>query len=106
MIHLTIYIIRTKDSHSSESPSLGKSIKKIFNEHNTMSLPNQSGFIERIKSEVSATIDAIHNHKYIHSLDKHEIKKEKLEIFICEQYHLAYHIPITFAVLRYNILYS
>ena len=53
-----------------------------------MSLPNQSSFIERTKSEVSATIDAIHNHEYIHSLEKHEIRKEKLEIFICEQYHI------------------
>lgn len=39
-----------------------------------MSFPNQSGFIEIIKSELSTTIDAIHNHKYIHSLEKHEIR--------------------------------
>jgi thiaminase len=71
----------------------------IFNEHNTMSLPNQSSFIERIKSELSATIDAIHNHKYIHSLDKHEIRKEKLEIFICEQYHIISNDRRNFALM-------
>jgi thiaminase len=51
-------------------------------------MSNQSSFIERTKSELSATIDAIHIHKYIQLLEKHEIRKEKLEIFICEQYHI------------------
>ena len=78
-----------------------------------MSLTNQSSFIERTKSELSATIDAIHNHEYIHSLEKHEIRKEKLEIFICEQYHIitndmiydSYYFPWLseyLLILRYN----
>jgi len=64
-----------------------------------MSFPNQSGFIESIKSELSTTIDAIHNHKYIHSLEKHEIRKEKLEIFICEQYHIIANDRRNFALM-------
>jgi thiaminase len=64
-----------------------------------MPLPNQSSFIENIKSELSATINAIRNHKYIHLLEKHEIRKEKLEIFICEQYHIITNDRRNFALM-------
>jgi hypothetical protein len=53
-----------------------------------MSHTNQVDFIGRTKSELSTTMDAIHNHEHMDALNKHKIRKEKLEIFICEQYHI------------------
>jgi thiaminase len=53
-----------------------------------MSHPNQVDFIETTKSELATIIDAIHNHEYTDALNNHKIRKEKLEIFICEQYHI------------------
>jgi len=64
-----------------------------------MSHPNQIDFIERTKGELFTTIDAIHNHEYIDALDKHEIRKEKLEIFICEQYHIISNDRRNFALM-------
>jgi thiaminase len=64
------------------------SLKKASNRNNLMSHPNQVDFIKRTKSELSSIIDAIHNHEYMDALNKQKIRKEKLEIFICEQYHI------------------
>jgi thiaminase len=64
-----------------------------------MSHSNQVDFIGRIKGELSTTIDAIHNHDYIDALDKHKIRKEKLEIFICEQYHIIANDRRNFALM-------
>ena len=51
---------------------------------------NQSkyNFIEQIRSDLSNTIDAILNHPYLYALEKKELSKVKLEIFVCEQYHI------------------
>ena len=49
---------------------------------------SKSNFIELIRSELSNTIDAILNHPYLYALEKKEISKVKLEIFVCEQYHI------------------
>ena len=49
---------------------------------------SQSNFIENIRSDLSSTIDAILNHPYLFALEKKEISKEKLEIFVCEQYYI------------------
>src|SRR5438477_6745740 len=49
---------------------------------------NKSNFIELIRSDFSNTIDAILNHPYLYALEKKEISKAKLEIFVCEQYHI------------------
>jgi thiaminase len=49
---------------------------------------SKSNFIEQIRSDLSNTIDAILNHPYLYALEKNEISKEKLEIFVCEQYQI------------------
>jgi thiaminase len=51
---------------------------------------NQSkyNFIEQIRGDLSNTIDAILNHPYLYVLEKKEISRVKLEIFVCEQYHI------------------
>jgi thiaminase len=49
---------------------------------------NSNSFIEKLKSSYSKTIDAILNHPYLAALEKKEIKREKLQIFVCEQYHI------------------
>ena len=49
---------------------------------------NDSNFIERIQDNSSNIIHAIRNHPYLYVLEKKEIPKEKLEIFVCEQYHI------------------
>ena len=49
---------------------------------------NNNNFTEKMAANLSKTIDAIINHPYILALEKKEINKEKLEIFICEQYHI------------------
>ena len=64
-----------------------------------MSHSNKVDFIERTKSELSTTIDAIHNHQYMDALDKHEIRIEKLEIFVCEQYHIITNDRRNFALM-------
>ncbi len=49
---------------------------------------SKSNFIELIRSDLSSTIDAILNHPYLYALEKKEISKVNLEIFVCEQYHI------------------
>jgi thiaminase len=49
---------------------------------------NNNNFIEKVESSYSKTIDAILNHPYLAALEKKEIKREKLQIFVCEQYHI------------------
>lgn len=49
---------------------------------------SKSNFIEEIRSDLSNTIDAILNHPYLYALEKKQISKVKLEVFVCEQYHI------------------
>lgn len=49
---------------------------------------SKSNFIEQIRSDLSNTIDAILNHPYLYALEKKEISKVKLEVFVCEQYRI------------------
>lgn len=49
---------------------------------------SKSNVIERIQTNLSNTIDAILNHQYLNALEKNAINKEKLQIFVCEQYHI------------------
>ena len=64
-----------------------------------MSHPNQIDFIEKTQQELSSIINAILKHEYIDALDKHEISKEKLEVFICEQYHIISNDRRNFALM-------
>jgi thiaminase len=56
--------------------------------HDGRNQNNNNSFIEKLKSRYSKTIDAILNHPYLEALEKNEIKREKLQIFVCEQYHI------------------
>lgn len=50
---------------------------------------NNNTIISKIeKSNYSKTIDAILNHAYLAALEKNEIKREKLQVFVYEQYHI------------------
>jgi thiaminase len=49
---------------------------------------NNNNFTEKMTADFSNIIDAIINHPYISALEKKEISKEKLEVFVCEQYHI------------------
>jgi thiaminase len=49
---------------------------------------NNNNFTEKMAANISKTIDAIINHPYISALEKKEISKEKLEVIVCEQYHI------------------
>jgi thiaminase len=60
---------------------------------------NQSNFIGNIQRDLSNTIDTILNHFYLHALEKKEITKEKLEIFVCEQYYIISNDKRNFALM-------
>src|SRR6476469_10398693 len=44
-------------------------------------------------------IDTIINHPYIHALEKKQIRKDKLEIFVCEQFHIIANDKRNFAFM-------
>ena len=60
---------------------------------------NLSTFMESIQSDLFDTINSIHNHQYIEALDNKKINKEKLEIFVCEQYHIIANDKRNFAFM-------
>jgi thiaminase len=60
---------------------------------------SQSDFTENIRSDFSNTIGVILNHPYLYALEKKEISKEKLEIFVCEQYHIITNDKRNFAFM-------
>jgi thiaminase len=60
---------------------------------------NQSNFIGNIQRDLSDTIDTILNHSYLGALEKNKIAKEKLEIFVCEQYYIIANDKRNFALM-------
>jgi thiaminase len=56
-------------------------------------------FIENIQNKLSKTIDMILNHSYISALENKEISREKLEIFVYEQYHIISNDRRNFALM-------
>jgi thiaminase len=60
---------------------------------------SQSNFIGNIQRILSGIIDVILNHPYIEALEKKQIAKEKLEIFVCEQYHIVANDERNFALM-------
>src|SRR5918995_3700514 len=60
---------------------------------------HQDKFIESIQSNLSKTIDMILNHSYIKALENKEISREKLEIFVHEQYHIISNDRRNFALM-------
>ncbi len=61
---------------------------------------SKSNFIEQIQSDLSNTIDAILNHQYLDALEKKEISKVKLGIFVCEQYQIISNDKRNFAFMK------
>ena len=60
---------------------------------------NKFNLIEQIRSDLSNTIDAIINHQYLDALEKKEINRVKLEIFVCEQYQIISNDKRNFAFM-------
>jgi thiaminase len=60
---------------------------------------NRLNFISNIQRNFSETADSILNHPYLHALEKNEISKEKLEVFVCEQYYIISNDKRNFALM-------
>ena len=60
---------------------------------------NQSNFIRNTQRRLANTIDTILNHSYLDALEKNEISKEKLEVFVCEQYYIISNDKRNFALM-------
>lgn len=60
---------------------------------------NQSNFISSTQRRLANTIDTILNHPYIDALDNNDITKQKLEVFVCEQYHIISNDKRNFALM-------
>jgi thiaminase len=60
---------------------------------------HQDKFIENIQNKLSKTINRILNHSYITALENKQISREKLEIFVYEQYHIISNDRRNFALM-------
>ena len=60
---------------------------------------SQSNFIGNIQRNLSNTIDTILYHPYLDALEKNEIAKEKLKIFVCEQHYIIRNDKRNFALM-------
>jgi thiaminase len=49
-----------------------------------MILNNNADLIDNLQRNISNIVDIIINHPYIHALEKKQISKDKLEIFVFE----------------------
>jgi thiaminase len=56
-------------------------------------------FIEDIQIDLTNIINTIHDHPYLDALEKKQIAKYKLEIFICEQYKIIANDKRNFAFM-------
>ena len=60
---------------------------------------NHSDFIRNTQRRLANTIDTILNHSYLDALDNNKITKQKLEVFVCEQYHIISNDKRNFALM-------
>ena len=60
---------------------------------------NQSNFIRNTQRRLANTIDTILNHSYLDALDNNKITKQKLQVFVCEQYHIISNDKRNFALM-------
>jgi thiaminase len=60
---------------------------------------NQSNFIRNTQRRLANTIDTILDHPYISALDNNKITKQKLEVFVCEQYRIISNDKRNFALM-------
>ena len=59
---------------------------------------NQSNFIRNTQRRLANTIDTILNHSYLDALEKNEISKEKLEVY------LSVNNTISFQMIKETLL--
>ena len=60
---------------------------------------NQSNFMRNTQRRLANTIDTILDHPYISALDNNKITKQKLEVFVCEQYRIISNDKRNFALM-------
>ena len=62
---------------------------------------NNGDFIRNLQNSslLSDTLDMILKHPYILALEKKEIRKDKLELFVFEQYHIIKNDRRNFALM-------
>ncbi|MER5174302.1 MAG: hypothetical protein ABJB76_11195 [Candidatus Nitrosocosmicus sp.] len=60
---------------------------------------SKSDLIEDLQRNLSNIVDTIIYHPYIYALEKKQISKDKLEIFVCEQFHIIANDKRNFAFM-------
>ena len=56
-------------------------------------------FLQDIQRDLTNIINTIYDHPYIDGLEKKQLAKDKLEIFICEQYKIIENDKRNFAFM-------
>jgi thiaminase len=64
-----------------------------------MILNNNADLIDNLQRNISNIVDIIINHPYIHALEKKQISKDKLEIFVFEQFQIIENDKRNFAFM-------
>src|SRR6476646_7353204 len=60
---------------------------------------NNTDLFDDLQRNLSKLVDAIIYHPYIHALEKKQISKDKLEIFVCEQFQIILNDKRNFAFM-------
>ena len=60
---------------------------------------NNTDLFDALQRNLSKLVDAIIYHPYIHALEKKQISKDKLEIFVCEQFQIILNDKRNFAFM-------
>ncbi len=60
---------------------------------------SKSDFIDDLQRNLSSIVDTTIYHPYIQELEKKQISKDKLEIFVCEQFHIIANDKRNFAFM-------
>ena len=60
---------------------------------------NNTDLFDDLQRNLSKLVDTIIYHPYIHALEKKQISKDKLEIFVCEQFQIIVNDKRNFAFM-------
>ena len=60
---------------------------------------NNTDLFDALQRNLSKLVDAIIYHPYINALEKKQISKDKLEIFVCEQFQIIVNDKRNFAFM-------
>src|SRR6478672_7395214 len=60
---------------------------------------NNTDFIDDLQRNLSKLVDTIIYHPYIHALEKKQISKYSLEMFVCEQFQIIVNDKKNFAFM-------